>query len=119
MKATSAKPNLADTREAWLRAATSELRLYFAERDLPIPENIRFAIAFPSTGRRGSRVGECWHSSTSEDGNFEIIIRADIADPVQVLASLRTNSSTPCCRSMPATASRTAMPHSRSGSKAE
>jgi hypothetical protein len=50
--------------------------------------NIRYAIAFPSTGRRGARIGECWHSSTSADGNFEIIIRADIADPVEVLGVL-------------------------------
>jgi len=88
MKAPGAKPNLADTREAWLRAATGELRPYFAARDLEIPENIRFAIAFPSTGRNGNRVGEAWHCSTSEDGNFEIIVRADLADPVEILGVL-------------------------------
>jgi hypothetical protein len=88
MKTTNGKPNTYDTRESWPREATVELRPYFASCGVTIPENIRFAIAFPSTGRRGHRIGECWHSSTSEDGNFEIIIRADIADPVEVLGVL-------------------------------
>ncbi|WP_158920910.1 SprT-like domain-containing protein [Acidisphaera sp. S103] len=88
MKELHPKPNKHDTRESWLRSATGELRPYFGAQDFPIPENIRFAIAFPSTGRRGTRIGECWHSSTSEDGNFEIIIRADIADPAEVLGVL-------------------------------
>ena len=85
---TSSSKNTHDTRESWLRAATGELRPYFETQEYPIPHNIRFAIGFPSTGRRGKRVGECWHSSTSEDGNFEIFIRADIADPVEVLGVL-------------------------------
>jgi hypothetical protein len=88
MKPSNAKPNEHDTRESWLRAATTELRPYFETCGYPIPNNIRFAIAFPSTGRRGARIGECWHSSTSEDGNFEIIIRADMAEPVEVLGVL-------------------------------
>ena len=80
--------NAHDTRESWLRAAAHDLRSFFEVCGYPIPPNIRYAIAFPSTGRRGPRVGECWHSSTSDDGNFEIIIRADIADPVEVLGVL-------------------------------
>ena len=88
MKADSAKKNMHDTRESWLRSATAALRPYFDSCGFVIPDNIRFAIAFPSTGRRGARIGECWHSSTSDDGNFEIIIRADIADPVEVLGVL-------------------------------
>jgi hypothetical protein len=80
--------NTHDTREGWLRAAASELRQDFERVDYPLPDNIRFSIGFPSTGRWGNRVGECWHSSTSDDGNFEIFIRADIADPVEVLGVL-------------------------------
>lgn len=86
--ATSKLSNLHTSREDWLRSATNELRPYFAETGHRLPENIRFAIAFPSTGRKGRHVGECWHSSTSDDGNFEIIVRADIADPVEVLGVL-------------------------------
>jgi hypothetical protein len=88
MKPASTKTNEHDTRESWLRAATDELRTYFATCGVSVPNNIRFAIAFPSTGRRGARIGECWHSSTSADGNYEIIIRADIADPIEVLGVL-------------------------------
>jgi hypothetical protein len=85
---TSSSKNTHDTRESWLRAATAELRPYFETQAYAIPENIRFAIGFPSTGRRGNRVGECWHSSTSDDGAYEIFIRADIAEPVEVLGVL-------------------------------
>ncbi|MGE0372926.1 MAG: hypothetical protein AB7Q01_13670, partial [Gammaproteobacteria bacterium] len=50
--------------------------------------NIRFAIAFTSTGRNGKGLGECWHSASSEDGHYEIFLRADLADPVEVLGVL-------------------------------
>ena len=45
-------PNCHEFREAWLRMATMELRPYFASAGYTVPENIRFAIAFTSTGRR-------------------------------------------------------------------
>jgi hypothetical protein len=80
--------NCHDTREAWLRAATNESRPYFKSCGYELPENIRFAIAFPSTGRKGKRVGECWHSSTSADSAYEIFIRADLWKPDEVLAVL-------------------------------
>jgi hypothetical protein len=88
METETVRGNTHDTRESWLRSATAGLRPYFASCGFPVPENIRFAIAFPSTGRRGARIGECWHSSMSDDGNYEIIIRADIADPVEVVGVL-------------------------------
>jgi hypothetical protein len=75
-------------REGWLHAATAGLRPYFASVGYPLPAEIRFAIAFTSTGRRGKRVGECWHSSASGDARYEIFIRADLADPVEVLSVL-------------------------------
>ena len=81
MKPTIVKPNEHDTRESWLRAATGDLRPYFQTCGFPIPDNIRFAIGFPSTGRRGARIGECWHSSTSADLAYEIFIRAALFEP--------------------------------------
>ena len=75
-------------REAWLSAATSELRPFFAKVGYPLPDNIRIAIAFTSTGRKSNRLGECWHSSASGDGRYEIFIRADLDDPVEVLGVL-------------------------------
>jgi hypothetical protein len=80
--------NRHDFREGWLRAAAAEIRPHFASVGYPLPENIRFAIAFTSTGRKGKRLGECWHSSTSEDNSYEIFLRADIAEPVEVLGVL-------------------------------
>jgi hypothetical protein len=80
--------NLYDSREAWLRAATDQLRSDFKADGYTVPSNIRFAIAFPSTGRKGNRVGECWASSMSADNHFEIIIRADQSEPVEVLGIL-------------------------------
>ena len=86
------KPQTADnkhtTREAWLQSATKELRPHFDSVGLPLPNNIRLAIAFPSTGRKGKRKGECWHSGSSDDAHFEIFIRADLFEPVEVLGIL-------------------------------
>jgi hypothetical protein len=82
------KVNGHDTREAYLRAATMELRPYFEKAGYTLPGKIRFAIAFPSTGRKGNRVGECWHAGASADETFEIIIRADKSEPVEVLGIL-------------------------------
>jgi hypothetical protein len=80
--------NTYDTREAWLRAAANKLRPYFESCGLMLPERIRYAIAFTSTGRRSKRVGECWAPATSDDASYEIFIRADIAEPVDVLGVL-------------------------------
>jgi hypothetical protein len=80
--------NVHTTRESWLRAATDELRPYFEKLGFMLPEKIRFAIAFTSSGKRGRVPGECWHPFASEDQHFEIIIRADIAEPMDVLGVL-------------------------------
>jgi hypothetical protein len=44
------------------------------------------AIGFPSTGKRGQRIGECWDASA--DRTFEVLIRPDQADPMAVAAIL-------------------------------
>ena len=77
-----------DTRESWLRSATNDLNLLFEPLGFTLPQKIRHAIAFTSTGKRGQSQGECWHPPASADGHFEIIIRSDIADPVEVLSVL-------------------------------
>ena len=86
--AVKAPVNRHDFRESWLRAAAAELRPYFASVGYPLPDNIRFALAFTSTGRKGKRLGECWHSSSSGDATYEIFLRADLAEPVDVLGVL-------------------------------
>jgi len=82
------KVNHYETREAWLSAATVALRSRFATAGYPLPGKIRFAIGFPSTGRRGKRIGEHWHSTASADGTHEIYIRPDQANPAEVLGIL-------------------------------
>jgi hypothetical protein len=76
------------TRDLWLQHATNALRPLFDSHDLPLPVEIRFAIAFTSTGRKSKRVGETWHSGASADGSFEIFLRADLAEPMEILAVL-------------------------------
>ena len=85
---TTLTTNAHTTRESWLRAATDELRQDFLKLGHAVPEKIRFAIAFTSTGKRGHLPGECWHPESSSDQHFEIIIRADLAEPVVVLGEL-------------------------------
>ncbi|HEY8007545.1 MAG TPA: transcription elongation protein SprT [Methylocella sp.] len=80
--------NRQESRESWLRAALTELRPYFAKLGLTLPEKIRFAVAFTSHGKKGKVAGECWHAGASDDGHYEIIIRADFADPAEVLGIL-------------------------------
>jgi hypothetical protein len=82
------RPNALPTRDLWLQRATDALRPLFQTHGLALPDNIRFAIAFTSTGRRGKQLGETWHSPASADGAFEVILRADLAEPVAVLGVL-------------------------------
>jgi hypothetical protein len=77
-----------ETREAWLLAATRALRTHYESAGYPLPERIRFSIGFPSTGRKGKRIGEHWHSSASADDNHEIYIRPDQAKATDVLGIL-------------------------------
>ncbi len=80
--------NKHESRESWLKNAAQLLRPHFADCGYDLPNNMRFAIAFPSTGRKGKRVGELWHASTSADGSYELFIRADISEPADVLGVL-------------------------------
>ena len=76
------------TREAWLNALTAELAPAFKLHGAPLPKKIRIAIGFTSSGARGKGIGECWDSTASGDGAFEIQIRPDISDPLEIAAIL-------------------------------
>src|SRR3954454_15256776 len=110
--------NYHDTRESWLRAATTDLRPYFTAQGYPLPDKIRFAIGFPSTRRKGNRVGECWHASTSAYEHFEIFIRADLDEPEKVLGVLVHELVHAVVPIDANTASTTGLPPSRSGWRA-
>jgi SprT-like family len=77
-----------NSRESYLRAATNELRPYFAKHGLILPEKIRFDVAFTSHGTKGKVAGECWHAGASDDGHHEIIIRTDFDAREEVLGIL-------------------------------
>jgi hypothetical protein len=80
--------NTHTSREVWLREATHLLRPLFEKLGYTLPDKIRLAVGFPSSGKRGRRTAECWHPSSSADQHFEIFIRPDIDDPVEVLGKL-------------------------------
>ena len=75
-------------REAWLAAGADLIAADFRVAGYRIPEKMRFSIGFPSTGRHGATLGECWSDTHSRDRTHEIFIRADQDDPVEVLAIL-------------------------------
>ncbi|MDZ5647159.1 transcription elongation protein SprT [Nitrospirillum sp. BR 11828] len=74
-------------RETWLHTLAERLAPHFADLGHPIPP-FRVAIGFPSAGARGRAVAECWDKSASGDGRFEILIRPDEDDPMEVANSL-------------------------------
>lgn len=75
------------TREGWLNEIAAGMAPWFAELDSPLPR-YRIAIGFPSTGKRGKRIGECWDGEASADGTFEILIRPDQHEAMEVAAIL-------------------------------
>ena len=64
------EPQHHEYRETWMASAAARLRPVFEENGYPLPETIRFAVAFPSTGSKGNRIGEHWHDAS--EPNFLI-----------------------------------------------
>ncbi len=83
----NSQANIHTLREAWLHAATDELRTDFAKHGYMLPDNIRSTIAFPSGGKRGAE-GECWHPESSRDKYYNIFIKADNDDPLIIIGIL-------------------------------
>jgi len=73
-------------REAWLTAAVSEIRPWFKEIDVELPEKIRVACGWSK--RAGKGIGWCWKREASSDGTNEILVTPEQADPVKTLAVL-------------------------------
>ena len=80
--------NTHPTREAWLNDLAVKMAPMFAEVGAPLPERVRIAIAFPSTGHKGNRMGECWDKAASGDKTFEIMLRPDLEEPALIAAIL-------------------------------
>jgi hypothetical protein len=60
---------------------------WYEDQGYSLPR-FRIAIGFPSTGKRGKRIGECWDGRASANGTFEVLIRPDQSDPIEVAAIL-------------------------------
>ena len=75
-----------DTREGWLNAAVAELRGWFREIDVELPDSIRVACGWSK--RAGKGIGWCWKQSASSDKTSEIQISPEIDDATKVLATL-------------------------------
>ena len=80
------------TREAWLTAALwGFIDQHFTTAGYDVPSNIRVTCGFPAKhalARKMQRVGECWASTQSMDGTFEISVSPVMADPLKVLGIL-------------------------------
>ena len=75
-------------RETYLKLAAEKLADLFAEAGAPIPANVRVSCGWPGGGSRRTRIGECWSTTASRDGHFEIFISPALAQTSEVLAVL-------------------------------
>jgi hypothetical protein len=74
-------------RETWMMRAVDQIRPWFAALEITVPV-VRVSVGFPSTGRNGAHIGQCWPSSRSEDGVNQIFVSPVLDDPVVVLDTL-------------------------------
>lgn len=76
-------------REEWLnRVAALLLPEFTRVAGVDTYPRFRVSCGFPSTGKRGRRIGECWAPTASADETHEIFIHPSESDPVQVSAIL-------------------------------
>lgn len=76
-------------REDWLNAVASLLLPSFQEvAGIEAYPRFRVSCGFPSTGKRGKRIGECWYPGSSADASHELFIHPSESEPVQVAAIL-------------------------------
>lgn len=76
------------TREDWLTAAVTALRLHFLAVGLSIPAALRVSCGFPSNAKRSGAIGECWSAGASADKTVEILISPTLDQPKAVLETL-------------------------------
>ena len=76
-------------RENWMTAIVTESRPVFEEHGSPLPLNVRVGCGLMSSGSRATKtVGQCWHSTCSQDEGREIWIRPDVTDSIEVAGIL-------------------------------
>jgi hypothetical protein len=74
-------------RETWLNELAAMMAPRFAELGFPIPK-FRVAVGWTGAGKVSFVGGECWHSSRSADGVFEIIVAPILDDSMEVAGVL-------------------------------
>lgn len=74
-------------RETWLNQLAEKMAPKFEELGHPLPK-FRVAVGWTSAGKTSKVGGECWHSSNSADGVFEILVAPIIDDSMHVAAIL-------------------------------
>jgi hypothetical protein len=62
-------------REEWLKAVADRMAPWYKDQGYSLPR-FRIAIGFPSTGKRGKRIGECWDDCTALDARVEAVLQA-------------------------------------------
>lgn len=74
-------------RETWLNDMAALMASRFEELGKPIPK-FRVAVGWTSAGKTSKVGGECWHSSNSADGAFEVLVAPINDDSMEVAAIL-------------------------------
>jgi hypothetical protein len=77
--------NAATAREEWLNRVARLMGPWFDKANAPLPKNWRVSLSLMG---RNKRLGVCYSDKASNDGHFEILIRIDQDDPVEVSAIL-------------------------------
>lgn len=77
------------TREQWLNKLATRLRpLIKAHHSGEFTEKIRLSCGYPTFGIKSRTIGQCIYPQSSADGHTELFIRPDLADPVEVAATV-------------------------------
>lgn len=77
-------------REAWLSALAAKLSDHFTLSGFPLPEQISYAVGFPSKGGRSKtrrKIGECWDARCAA-GTTHVLISPVIKTAEEAAATL-------------------------------
>lgn len=80
-------PTAPANRETWLNMLAALMAPRFEELGYPLPA-FRVSVGFTSGGKDSNAIGEAWHKSTSGDNRYEIFIRPDRDDSIEVAGVL-------------------------------
>ncbi len=76
-------------REEWLESVAGLLLPTFQKvAGIKVYPKFRVSCGFPSTGKRGRRIGECWAPDSSKDAHHEVFIHPGYDDSLEVAAIL-------------------------------